>query len=181
MTKSKTRQDCELAEYKFATMLNVLHATINSPKMLMVGCAGNPITHNGKPGLDHPELFKRYELTTMDFDAKWNPDVVGDITYPPHGSMDRFDLIHITQVIEHIPNLFDVADGLNMLLNTGGYVIVDSPWGPKGPDYHGEKPSFGDYWRISKDGMVALFEDQFEIIEIIDTDANTSCLMRVKE
>jgi hypothetical protein len=180
--KSKTRQDCETAEAIFAGMLSSLQHDIKNPKMLMIGTAGNPLTHNGKPGLDRPELFKRYQLTTMDFDPKWRPDIVADLTAKdlPYNTIGTYDLIHITQVLEHIPNLFDVSDGLRYLLKKDGYVIIDSPWGPKGPDWHGEPPSFGDYWRISKDGMRALFEKQYEIIEIIATDANTSCLMKVK-
>ena len=177
--KSKTRRDCEAAEAFFAGMLMSLQKNVKNPQMLVVGVAGNPLTHNGKPGLDNPQWYPDYKITTLDFDAKWNPDIVGDITCPQkwwNGA--GYDLIHITQVIEHIPNLWAVSKGLKEVSYPGGYVIVDSPWGPNGPDYHGELPSFGDYWRISKDGMMQLFRDDFDIIEIIATDANTSCLMR---
>lgn len=181
MNKSKCRQDCELAEAVFAEMLNEFQKDIISPRMLMVGTAGNKLTHlNNMPGLDQPWLFSRYKLETLDFDSKWNPDIVGDITKPDKWILEPYDLIHITQVIEHIPNIFDLSKAFAYCLNPNGYVIVDNPWGPKGPDWHGEPPSFGDYWRISKDGMRVLFEKNFEIIQIIDTDANTSCLMKVK-
>lgn len=181
MTKSKTRKDSEDAEAFFAGMLISLQDGIENKRMLVVGVAGNPLTHNGKPGLDMPQWYRGYDITTLDFDKKWNPDVVGDITKPKEWwDGNPFDLVHITQVIEHIPNLLDVSGGLKTIVRERGYVIIDGPWGPKGPDWHGEPPSFGDYWRISKDGMRVLFEKDFEIINTIDTDANTSCLLRAR-
>ena len=180
MTKSKTRQDCETAEALFAGMLSVLQQDIKNKQMLVVGVAGNPLTHNGRPGLDNPHWYTGYEITTLDFDKKWDPDIVGDVTKPSKWIIEPFDLIHITQVIEHVPNIFDLSRAFTYCLNSNGYVIVDCPFGPNSPPYHAEPPSFGDYWRISKDGMRVLFEKNFEIIQIIDTDANTSCLMKVK-
>lgn len=184
--KSKTRQDSDRAELIFMEMIQGKHDHIKSPQMLYVGVAGNPITHNGKPGPDHPSLYTKYRITTLDFDSKWNPDVVGDITKPevwmdlqsvPNG----YDLIHIVQTIEHIPNIFNLGYPLWHCSSHDGYVIVDCPWGPNGPDYHGEAGSFGDYWRISKDGMKALFERYFDIQVCIATDANTSCLMKSRK
>lgn len=179
--KSKTRRDSEEAERIFAEIINNRELYNHRDQMLMVGTAGNPLTHKGKPGLDHPERFRLFDLTTVDFDEKWNPDVVCDIS-----SIDditkkfpyQFDLIHMTQVIEHIPNIFAVPACLHLLLKEGGYAIVDSPWGPAGPDYHGELPSFGDFWRISKDGMEYLFCNLFKIVAMHATDANTSVLLR---
>lgn len=181
--KSKTRQDCENAELVFAGVLSVRQANITNPTMLVVGTAGNPPTHNGRPGLDSPYLFSRYTITTLDFDPKWRPDIVGDITRPDKWLTDKnspedYDLIHIVQTIEHIPNIFDLPSALYVCLKKNGYVIIDCPWGPKSPDYHGETGSFGDYWRISKDGMRYLFESKFDIELLIDTDANTSCLLK---
>ncbi|HRA10039.1 MAG TPA: hypothetical protein PKX31_00125 [Chitinophagaceae bacterium] len=181
MSKSQTRQDCEAAEADFAAIINLNNVTLLNPTMLMVGTAGNPRTHKGKPGLDNPRLFSRYTLTTLDFDKKWEPDIVGNIVEPTDWSNGiTYDLIHITQVIEHIPHITELSEAFDALLNRGGYVIVDSPWGPKAPDYHGEAGSFGDYWRLSKDAFTYLFGFDFEIVKIISTDANTSCLLRKK-
>jgi hypothetical protein len=177
--KSKTRKDCEAAEALFAGMLMSYQDYIKSPRMLVVGTAGNPLTHNGKPGLDNPHFFSRYIIETLDFDPKWSPNIVGDITKPEKWIIEPYDLIHMTQTIEHIPNIFDLPHALKLCLYKDGYVIIDCPWGPNSPDYHGEAGSFGDYWRISKDGMRYLFKKHFHIVDIIDTDANTSCLMRV--
>lgn len=180
MNKSKCRQDCERAEALFAGSLMSLQSEIENKRMLVVGVAGNPLTHNGKPGLDNPHWYPDYNITTLDFDEKWSPDIVGDITRPLQWIKSGYHLIHITQVIEHIPNIFDLPTTLAYSLTIGGYVIIDCPFGPNSPPYHAEPPSFGDYWRISKDGMKVLFEKDFDIIKIIDTDANTSCLMKVK-
>lgn len=177
--KSKTRQDCERAVAAYAPIVRAGVAHLKKPQMLYVGVAGNPLTHGGKPGLDHPELFPEFEVTTLDFDKVWNPDIVGDITAPEDWwDGTPYDLVIITQVIEHIPNVWDVPYGIKQITRRDGFVIVDSPWGPKGPDYHGEPPSFGDYWRISKDGMETLFVSNFHIMNIMDTDANVSALLR---
>lgn len=179
--KSQTRKDCEAAETYFSLILAEFQSSIKNPRMLVCGVAGNPRTHkNNKPGLDNPGLFLRYEIETLDFDKRWEPDIIGDITTPLKWILEPYDLIHITQVIEHIPNIFDLSKSFKLCLNPNGYVIVDSPFGTNSPPYHAEWPSFGDYWRISKDGIRVLFEKDFEIIEIIATDANTSCLMKVK-
>lgn len=183
MTKSQTRQDCEEAVSRFAFIVNEEHKNIKNPRLLYCGVAGNPLTHNGKPGLDQPELFTQYDITTIDFDKKWNPDIVGDITKPSewYNSTMFYDLVIITQVIEHIKNVWDVPKQLKSILSSNGYIIVDSPWGTKAPGYHGEYGSFGDYWRISIDGMMALFEEDFTMVEEYSTDANTSCLFKIKE
>lgn len=177
---SQVRQDSNDAVRKFMGKI----AQFNLKTCMYIGVAGNPLTHNGKPGPDMPELYEGMDIVTVDFDPRWNPDVVADISNPE--SMDeafpeqKFDLIVMTQVIEHIPDIFSLSDNLFMSLNRDGWAIVDCPWGPLGPDYHAEPPSFGDYRRLSQDGMRVLFEDSFHIDEIIQTQANTSCLIRKK-
>jgi hypothetical protein len=179
--KSKTRNDCETAEALFAGMLMSLQDRIENKRMLVCGTAGNPLTHNGKPGLDNPQWYPGYNITTLDFDKDWNPDIVGDILTPEQWGTHlykAFDLIHMTQVLEHIEEPWLIQNGFEYLIKKDGYIIVDSPWGPNSPDYHGVENSFGDYWRISKDGMKALFGKKFKIVKTIATDANTSCLLR---
>lgn len=159
--KSKTRSDCESAIEEFSRMIP------QPAEILYVGTAGNP---DGK--FEQPHLFPNAKITTMDIDPKWKPDVVGDITCPPVLLHGLFDLVIMTQVIEHIPNLFDVPSGIIKVLKKNGYAIVDSPFNYK---WHPEPPSFKDYWRITKDGMEYLFH-MFYIHEVINTDNNTSIL-----
>jgi hypothetical protein len=61
-------------------------------------------------------------------------------------------------------------------MKSNGYLIIDCPFMYK---YHAEPPSFGDYWRITKDGFRHIFQDKkFKILSIIDTNNNTSCLIQ---
>lgn len=160
--KSKTRSDCESAIEEFSKLIP------QPAEILYVGTAGNP---DGK--FEQPHLFPKAKIMTMDIDPKWKPDVIGDITCPPPLLHGLFDLVIVTQVIEHIPNLFDIPSGIDKLLPKNGYAIIDCPFNyPYHPD-----ESFGDYWRITKDGMKYLFH-MFHIQKIIDTNNNTSILVQ---
>jgi hypothetical protein len=171
--KSATRNDCEFAVDKFMTQVRKSHAQRQDLQMLYVGTAGNPLTHNGKPGPDQPELFTNYNITTCDFDKKWNPDIVMDITNPHIDYFFKYDLIVMTQTIEHIPNIFELQSSIrNLLSKTDSYLLIDCPWNYP---YHGEPPSFGDYWRISKDGFNYLF-NKMHMVDCISTPNNVSCL-----
>lgn len=176
---SRTRLDSNEAVTKYMEIVNN-SISIEKPKALYVGVAGNPVcAETGRVLPDMPSLYAKYNLCTLDFDAKWRPTIVGDITDPIKFSKgNEYNLIVMTQVIEHVPNINIVPSGLNYLLAKDGYVIIDSPWGPLGPDYHAEPPSFGDYWRISKDGYTYLFNKLFDIIDITQTQANVACLMK---
>lgn len=160
--KSKTRIDCESAVEEFSKLIP------QSSEILYVGTAGNP---DGK--FEQPHLFPNAKITTFDVDPKWKPDIVGDITCPPAELYGLFDLVIMTQVIEHIPNLFDVPYGIMKALRKNGYAIIDCPFNYP---YHADE-SFGDYWRITKDGMKFLFH-MFHIHKVIDTNNNTSILVQ---
>jgi SAM-dependent methyltransferase len=162
---SSTRKDCQFAVSKFANYL--LQNNINVTNALYVGIAGDP------PGGEYAPLFPNSKLTTFDLDKIWKPDIVGDITNTTFVS-NTWDLIICVQVMEHISNLWELPTELLRITKPGGSIIIDCPWNYP---YHAEPPSFGDYWRISKDGFRVLFKD-FSIIDIISTEHNTSCLLR---
>ena len=163
--KSRARLDCENAVRQFSTVIN---SQISCGDLLYVGVAGDPV------GGEYSPLFSNFKISTFDLDPKWKPDIVGNITKTEF--IDKWwDVIVCVQVIEHIPNLFDLPFEMHRILKTGGYVIVDCPWNYP---YHAEPPSFKDYWRISKDGMEELFGGVFNIIKIISGEFNTSCLLR---
>lgn len=164
--KSITRQECESSVTIFSQIINSSNATGD---LLYVGIAGDPV------GGEYSSLFPNYNKKTFDADPYWNPDIVGDITKTSFPN-DTWDVIICVQVIEHIPNLWDLPLEVNRILKPGGYAIIDCPWMYP---YHAEPPSFGDYWRVSKDGMQVLFSN-FEIVEIITGTNNTSCLLRKK-
>jgi len=161
---SNTRRDCGEAVKKFSKSMNLEGGN----RILYVGIAGDPI------GGEYSSLFS-CRPTTFDADAKWNPQIVGDITktgFLPNS----WDHIVIVQVIEHIPNIFDLPTEIHRIVRRNGLIIIDCPWNYP---YHAEPPSFGDYWRISKDGFTQLFKDPFfKVEDCIMTENNTSCLIR---
>lgn len=171
MNKSITRRQCEDSVLDFVSKIIAENIDMESKKVLYVGIGGDPLPK----GEYSPFFPESYEITTLDTDAQYKPDIIGDITKPP-SDMDRlYDVVIMVQVIEHIPNLFDVATGLNYVLKSGGFAIVDCPWNYP---YHPEAPSFGDYWRITRDGFVVLFADYFEIMDLHVKNNNTSVLLR---
>jgi len=121
-------------------------------RVLEVGIAGDT-----KPGGNY-YLFKDKDYKTLDIDEKYKPDYVYDIckTDLPNES---FDLIILSQTLEHIPTPQKAIDECYRLLSKGGYLIIDCPWLYP---YHAED-DFLDYWRISKDGF-GIMLDKFESI-----------------
>lgn len=165
--KSQTRQECEDAVVEFSKIINANVPPVN--KLLYVGTAGDPI------GGEYSPLFRhKFDVKTFDCDPHWRPDIVGDITKTDFQD-ESWGAIVCVQVLEHIKNVWDVPKEMNRILCKGGYAIVDTPWLYP---YHAEPPSFGDYWRISKDGMEALFGSHFKIEHIISTNNLTSCLIK---
>ena len=161
----------------------------NSPKnILYCGVAGNPVGKIGKysgPIPDLENLYANHILETFDVDPVWGPSIVADIT--DINSFDKkylqyFDIIVVTQVIEHVQNLHTIHITINRLLKIGGFAIIDCPWGPQSPDYHGEPPSFGDYWRISDDGLMLIFcrTPGFSLLHKERTSANAGILIQKK-
>lgn len=166
--KSQTRQDCEDAVKLFSRQIENPPA---NDKLLYVGVAGDPT-----PKGEYSYLFPKYEVTSMDIDKKWKPDIIGDITN--NDLPDKsFGAIVIVQVLEHIENIWELSKAMSRLLCDGGYVIIDCPMMYP---YHAEWPYFGDFWRITKDGMKILFRGEFEVLGEVSSDSNTSVLLRKK-
>ena len=162
MGKSITRRQCEAAVIQFAEHINGEKSPGN---LLYVGIAGDP------PGGEYAPLFSSYAVSTFDSGEMWNPDIVGDITKTDFKD-ESWDVIVCVQTIEHIPNLWDLPSEIYRILKPNGYLIIDCPWNYP---YHGE-PQFGDYWRITKDGMNALFSSKLKLISLKEDSGNTSCL-----
>ena len=165
--KSETRQQCEEAVNVFSKHINT---KLQGGNLLYVGLAGDPT------GGEYAPLFSNFNIKTFDIDEKWKPDIIGDITRTNFRD-EEWDVIVCVQTIEHIPNLWDLPGELKRIIKPKGYIIVDCPWDYP---YHGE-PEFGDYWRISKDGMKALFDKDFKIAGIHEGTKNTSILLRKYE
>ena len=161
---SQARQECTDAVKEFSKTIN---ENLDGGNLLYVGIAGDP------PGGEYSPSFPSFDVKTFDADPAWGPDIVGDITGCALEDAS-VDVIVCVQVLEHVPNLWDVPNEMFRLLKPNGYAIVDCPWMYP---YHAEPPSFGDFWRISKDGLRVLFSN-FEIVSIIEGEQNTSCLVK---
>ena len=165
--RSQTRTECDKAVEKYSKIINE-NLPINK-ELLYVGIAGDPI------GGEYSLLFKdKLNVSTFDADPVWKPQLVGDITKTEFDD-ESWGVIVCVQVLEHVKEIWEVPKEMSRILCKGGYAIVDTPWLYP---YHAEPPSFGDYWRVSKDGMRTLFSPYFEIQDIISTDNLTSCLLK---
>ena len=140
---------------------------LGKKELLYVGIAGD------SPGGEYSYLFPGFHIRTLDKDPIWRPDIVADITNTDFHD-ESFDVIVCVQVIEHIPNLWDLPKELYRILVKDGFCIIDCPWLYP---YHAE-PGFGDYWRISRDGIQILFGPHFQIIQLVTGEQNTSCLLK---
>jgi len=141
---------------------------LKSGDMLYVGTAGDPV------GGEYSSLFHGFNIYTADADKRWNPDIVVDITKTSFDN-NYWDVIIISNVIEHVPDLFVISKELQRILRPGGHLIIDCPWNYP---YHAEPPSFGDYWRISLDGFIQLFGSGFEPILLEQNENSTHMLAR---
>ncbi|NBW33546.1 MAG: class I SAM-dependent methyltransferase [Cytophagia bacterium] len=164
--KSKARQECEDAVKQFADHINQ-KLSLSTGNLLYVGIAGDP------PGGEYSPMFSKFNIKTFDIGEKWKPDILGDITKTDFKD-NSWDVIVCVQTIEHIPNIWDLPKEISRILKPGGYAIIDCPWMYP---YHGE-PEFGDYWRMSKDGMKALFNNHLKLVGLHEGEQNTSCLFK---
>jgi SAM-dependent methyltransferase len=167
MKLSQTRIECGEAVGRFSKIVKSNPPEVK--KMLYVGTAGDP------EGGEYSPLFRpEFSTSTMDVDPIWKPDIVGDITKSPLQDASVGCVVCV-QVLEHVPNIWEAPREIHRILCRGGYAIVDTPFMYP---YHAEPPSFGDYWRLTKDGMRQLFGSLFEIVDMIATDNLTSCLLK---
>lgn len=125
--------------------------------VLEVGIAGDV-----KPGGNY-YLFSDKNYQTSDIDAQYDPSYVFDICNPPANLKEGFDVVLLSNVIEHTYDPQKALEGCYQLLRKGGHLIVDCPW--EYP-YHAED-NFPDCWRISDDGMEYLLTKAgFEVVGV---------------
>lgn len=96
------------------------------------------------------------DFTGVDLEAGDNVDVVVDLTRPfaeidakLHGR--RFNTIMCTSVLEHVPNPFLIADNLQKLLASQGFLFISVPFVFRFHAYP------GDYWRFTPEAIKVLF------------------------
>ena len=115
-------------------------------KIMEVGINGDP-----KPGGNHKYFGKGNDYKTLDNLERVKPDIVADICDTKLPGND-WDLIILSQTLEHIFDFRPAIPECFRLLKPGGHLIVDCPWiNP----YHGLS-AYDDYWRISHKAMEKL-------------------------
>ena len=93
---------------------------------------------------------------TMDFLERLEPDIVFDLCEPePNIIYGPFDLIILSQSLEHTKDPQTAVLNSYRMLKTEGYLILDSPFSYP---YHGI-PEYDDYWRFSDKGLMLLMKE----------------------
>ena len=105
--------------------------------------------------------LKNVDYKIIDYVAKYNPDIVGDIHKMPFADVS-FDAIICAAVLEHVENPIQAAIEIKRVLKPGGYAFVYVPFLYY---YHIEEGNYGDYWRFTKDAIRFMFKG-FQTIEI---------------
>lgn len=126
-----------------------LPPSVASRRVLDIGIAGDP-----KPGQNY-YLFKEEDYETSDVDARYEPTYVFDVCAPPLELRGKFDVVILSNTLEHIYEKHRAIKGCHWLLKHGGTLIIDCPWMYP---YHAED-GFEDYWRISASALKRLLCD----------------------
>jgi len=127
----------------------LIHPENKKWKVLEVGIDGDP-----KPGGNYKYFGIGNDYKTLDILKRVNPDIVADIcdTQLPK---EKWDLIILSQTLEHIFDFNSAIKECYRLLKPGGFFIVDCPFIYP---YHATE-GYDDYWRISHTAMKRLLEE----------------------
>ena len=111
-------------------------------------CLEVGIDGDERPSGNYRNFSLGNKWTTMDNVADFKPDVVADIcdTKLPE---DSYDLIIVSQTLEHVYEFSKVFGECQRLLKKGGYLIIDCPFMYP---FHGTN-DYGDYWRLTHQAM----------------------------
>jgi SAM-dependent methyltransferase len=112
------------------------------------------IDGDSKPGGNYKYFGIGNNYKTLDILERTGPDIIADICNNDLPS-EEWDLIIMSQVIEHIFDFKKALEECHRLLVKGGFLIVDCPFVC---DYHGQS-GYDDYWRISHKALQNLLND----------------------
>ena len=93
----------------------------------------------------------------LDISKKTKPDIVGDIQN--FKTRKRFDIVIMTEVLEHLSNPKKAIDNIYKILHPGGVCILSTCF------FYPYHPDPKDYYRFTKDSLYYLFK-KFKKIEI---------------
>ena len=118
-------------------------------RVLEVGIDGDQ-----SPGGNYKYFGVGNDYKTLDILERLRPDFVADICDTKLNG-DEWDLIIMSQTLEHIFNFKKAIKECYRLLKKGGFLIVDCPF--EYP-YHGVA-DYEDYWRMSHKALQKLLND----------------------
>lgn len=156
------RKECIANIERFAGYLQDIKTVLD------VGIAGDV-----KPGGNY-YLWPLPGYKTMDIDSRYNPDFVDDICNPQNTPEESFDLVIVSNTLEHTWEPYEGILGAKKLCKSGGHIILDCPWLYP---YHAED-DFPDCWRISEDGMKHLIAKAGLELIFVNRNEITSVLAR---
>jgi len=96
--------------------------------------------------------FNTETFLTIDNDPGRDPDRVMDLMdlkFPPAS----FDTVFLLEVLEHVRNPFQAVSELEMVVKTGGQVVMSSPF------ILGIHDAPNDFFRFTEHGLKILFSD----------------------
>lgn len=161
---SDTRKDVIRKIEEYSTLMN-----LSDKRVLEVGIAGD-----AKPGGNYRFFGIKNRYETLDIDHRYEPDYIADIRNTDLQS-NKFDLIILSQTIEHMTHPEEAIAECYRLLKPKGYIILDCPWNYP---YHPED-DFEDYARYTHAGLEHMCREQgFNIVTSSLTENLASCLAK---
>ncbi len=126
-------------------------------------------------------LFKNSDYKTLDVEADYQPDIIGDVCELPlkDGSVDA---VICKAVLEHVAQPQKAVNEIYRVLKKQGKCLVYVPFLYP---YHAHKRVYKDYYRYTQDGIKYLFR-KFKTIEIcpvrgnLETVFNLTPLRKIK-
>jgi SAM-dependent methyltransferase len=94
-------------------------------------------------------LLETVEYKVMDPVDTYHPDIVGDVMRMPFEN-DSWDSVFCLAVLEHVPRPWDAINEIYRVLKPGGTAFLYVPF--LSP-YHAMPGYYGDYFRITDDGI----------------------------
>lgn len=133
--------------------LNSKRALIENKRVLDIGVGDSTNTVRAI----NPDLYI-LDLNRREGDVNV---IYGDITKPDTLPNESFDTVICCEVLEHVANPFEAAEGLLKLTRLGSDIIITVPcflpW-------HPGEPHYPDHWRFMPSSIKALFKG-FKVTE----------------
>lgn len=103
----------------------------------------------------------RYEV--LDPVATYHPDIVADVQAMPQVPDAAYDAVFCLAVLEHVPRAWDAVREMRRVLKPGGRLVGHVPF--LSP-YHAMEGYYGDYVRLTSDGIRALCAE-FASVDVV--------------